>query len=511
MRSTFHSLETAKRSIFTQQAAINTVGHNISNANTEGYSRQKVTMVAARPIEAYGINRSNAPGQLGTGVEFTSITRIRNAFLDQQYREQNYGVGSLEIQTDTLNKLEGYVNEPSDTGIRAVLEKFWNSWSDLSKDPENVTGREILQENALALVETFNELSRQLTGLDADLTSNIDVKVTEANSLLQTISSLNTEIRRIEMIGDDANDLRDQRDLMTDKLSRIANISVSETDQGYNITLGTVNLLQGGTVTPLTAADVEAAYANGALIGGEIHGMIVSRDNYVTGFQQQLDTLADTLANGEFQVTIPAGWVKPGSTTPTATEEVVTVRGINGLHKLGYTLTGSADVGEDFFTFKAGATGITAASIQLNPSIAADANKIATSLRTTTDAAGVTSVVKGNNGLALLMSELKNVKFGFDETATGGGVTQATVSDFYGAVVGALGVQSQEASRLYKNTQTQLDQIQGSRLSVSGVSLDEEMADLIKYQYAYSASARFMTTFDQMLEKLINGTGMVGR
>lgn len=511
MRSTFHSLETAKRSLFTQQAAINTVGHNISNANTEGYSRQKVTMVASRSIEAYGLNRSNAPGQLGTGVEFTSITRIRNAFLDEQYRDQSQGVGSLEIQTDTLSKLEGYVNEPSDSGIRAVLENFWNSWSDLSKDPENVTGREILQENAVALVETFNELNRQLTDLESDLTSNIDVKVSEANSLLQTISSLNSEIRKIESLGDHANDLRDQRDLMTDKLSKIININVSENDQGYTINLGGANLLQGNTVTPLTAGAVEAAYVSGDLIGGEMHGMIVSRDNYVSGFKQQLDTLANTLANGEFQVTVPAGWVKPGTTVPTTVDEIVTVQGINGLHKLGYSLGDPATPGEDFFTFKTGATGITAGSIQVNPTIAADANKIATSLRTTTDGAGVTTVIRGNNGLALLMSELKDVKFSFDETASGGGITDATVADFYGAVVGALGVQSQEADRLHKNTQSQLDQVQGSRQSVSGVSLDEEMSDLIKYQYAYSASARFMTTFDQMLEKLINGTGTVGR
>lgn len=512
MRSTFHSLETAKRSIFTQQAAINTVGHNISNANTEGYSRQKVTMVAARPIEAFGMNRSTAAGQLGTGVEFTSITRIRNAFLDSQYREQNQGVGSLEIQADTLSKLEGYVREPSDTGIRTVLENFWNAWSDLSKDPENVTGREILQENAVTLVETFNELSRQLSDLNADLTQNVEVKVSQANSLLQTISSLNTEIQKIESLGDDANDLRDQRDLMTDQLSKIMNINVADTDQGYTITLGGADLVAGGTLTPVTAASLQAAYTGGTLIGGEVHGMIVSRDRYVTEFQQQLDTLANTLANGEFQVTVPAGWVKPGTTTPTTADEVVTVQGINGLHKLGYTLAEPAAAGEDFFTFKAGATGITAGSIQLNPSIAADANKIATSLRTTTDATtGVTSVIKGNNGLALLMSELKDIKMAFDETATGGGVTSATVNDFYGAVVGALGVQSQDAKRMYINKQTQLDQVDASRESISGVSLDEEMADLIKYQYAYSASARFMTTFDEMLDKLINGTGTVGR
>lgn len=510
MRSTFHSLETAKRSLFTQQASINTIGHNISNANTEGYSRQTVTSVASRPIEAYGMNRSTAAGQLGTGVEFTSITRIRNAFLDDQYREQSKGLGSLEIQADTLSKLESFVSEPSDTGIRTVLENFWNSWSELSKNPENVTGREILVENAQALTSTFNELARQLNDLSSDLTSSIETKATEANSLINMIGSLNTEIRRIEMLGDSANDLRDQRDLMTDKLSKIVNITVNETDMGYNITMGGTDLVNGAAVTPLTAQGLENAYLAGTLNGGEVHGMIKSRDQFVSGFMKELDLLANTLANGEFQVTLPAGTVKPGTTVPIAADEVVTVKGINGLHKLGYTLGDPATAGADFFTFSAGASGITAASIQLNPNIKADSNQIATSLRTTTSG-GITSVVKGNNGLALLMSQLADTKFSFDETLSGGGITQATVSDFYGATVGALGVQSQEASRLYKNTQTQIDQVESNRQSVSGVSLDEEMSELIKYQYSYSASARFMTTFDEMLNKLINGTGVVGR
>lgn len=509
MRSTFHSLETAKRSLFTQQAAINTVGHNISNANTEGYSRQRVSMVASRPIEAYGMNRSNAPGQLGTGVEFTSITRIRNAFLDSQYREQNQGVGSLSIQTDTLKKLEGIVNEPSDYGLRGVIEKFWSSWSDLSKDPENVTGREILVETSKALTDTFNEFNRQLTNMHADLTSNIEVKATEANSLLSTISSLNQEIRRIESLGDDANDLRDQRDLMTDKLSNIVNITVSETDLGYSINMGAVNLVQGTTVNPLSAAQLETAFTTGALTGGEAYGMILSRDTYVKEFAQQIHTLADTLANGDIEITLPAGTVKPGTTTPITAPETITVKGINGLHKLGYTLEEPATAGQDFFTFTADPNSLTGFSYAVNPAIVADSNKVATSLRTTTDAAG-TSVVKGNNGLALLMSELQNIKFSFDETAQGGAITQATVNDFYSAVVGALGVQSQEANRLYTNTQTQLDQVESNRKSISGVSLDEEMSDLIKYQYAYSASARFMTTFDELLNKLINGTGRVG-
>ena len=120
MTSTFHSIETAKRSLFTQQTAINTVGHNISNANTEGYSRQRVTMVTTKPMEAFGMNRSTNAGQIGTGVEASAINRIRTAFLDDQYRNQSKYAGSWSVQSDTLSKLESIVNEPSDSGIRTV-------------------------------------------------------------------------------------------------------------------------------------------------------------------------------------------------------------------------------------------------------------------------------------------------------------------------------------------------------------------------------------------------------
>ncbi|UVI29897.1 flagellar hook-associated protein FlgK [Paenibacillus spongiae] len=510
MRSTFHTLETTKRSLFTQQAAINTVGHNIANANTEGYSRQRVTMVASRPIEAFGMNRSTAPGQLGTGVEFTAISRIRTAFLDDQFRNQAKYVGNWSVQTDTLSKLEAIVNEPSDSGIRTVMDKFYQAWSDLSKDPENVTGRKIVRETAVALTDSFNQISKQLTDLNADLTTNIEVKATQANTMLNTIASLNAEIRKIEALGDHANDLRDQRDLLTDQLSQIVNVQVVEQADGYSISMGGTNLVEGDVVTELSSASLTAAFQSGDLNNGEVYGMFVARDVYVADYRRQLDTMANTLANGDIQITLPAGSVKPGTTTPITAPETITVKGINGLHKLGYTLEEPATTGLDFFTFKAGENGITAASIQLNPIISADTNKIASSMRTTT-ANGVTSVVKGNNTLALIMSELKDTPFKFDQTATGNGITEATIGNFYNSMVGSLGVQSQEAYRQYQNSVAQTELVDSNRQSVSGVSLDEEMSDLIKYQHAYSAAARVMTTFDQMLEKLINGTGVVGR
>ncbi|MUT65019.1 flagellar hook-associated protein FlgK [Paenibacillus sp. NEAU-GSW1] len=509
MRSTFHSLETAKRSLITQQVALSTLGHNIANANTEGYTRQKVNMTATRPIEAYGMTKTTAPGQIGTGVEYTSITRIRDAFLDGQYREQSAIAGSTDIQSDTLSKLESFINEPSDSGIRTVLEDFWDAWSDLSKDPENVTAREILLERTQALADTFNGLSGQLTDLKNDLTSSIEIAAEEANSYMSSIAALNAQIKKIESLGDNANDLRDQRDLLTDKLSKIVNVTVTEGTDGYNISMGGTPLVQGGASFPLDATTLQTQYNSGVLSGGELHGMFKSLDD-VNEFVKQLDTLANTIANGEFEVTIPAGSILPGTTTPIAADQKMIVKGINGLHKLGYTLESPATAGIDIFTSNNGTGVITAASLQLNATIAADSNKFATSMRTTTTA-GVTTVIKGNNTLALLMSQLTETKFTFDETASGGTTKSATLGDFYSAVVGAVGVKSQSAERENSNAEAQLSQVDNSRMSISGVSIDEEMSDMVKYQYAYSAAARFMTTFDEMLDKLINGTGTVGR
>lgn len=522
MRSTFHSIETAKRSLFTQTAALGTTGHNIANANTEGYSRQRVNMNASRPIEAYGMNRSVAPGQLGTGVEYGSITRIRESFLDGQYRGESSAYGNWNIQTDSLDKLQGIFNEPSDTGIRKVLDNFWNSWSDLSKDPENVTARRIVKENATALTDALNYMSRQLSNLSQDLTTNVSVKANEAQSYLTTIADLNGAIVRIEGLGDNANDLRDQRDLLTDKLSRIMNISVQDTDQGYTIMMGAQTLVQGdqvevevnaGATPEERGAFLENAFTAGTITSGEVYGMIFSRENYVKDYSKQLDDLANTIANGQIKVTLPIGSVLPDGvsvTTPDGStisgailqDTEVVINGLNGLHQLGYTLDSTVTPGLAFFE---GGTPITAANIKLNSLISENPNLIASSMRTEgtgTDA----QVVKGNNTLALLMANLKQTSF-----LSSDGKRNATVDSYYSSVVGQLGVQAQEAMRQTENSTVLLQQVESSRQSVSGVSLDEEMAELIKYQHAYGAAARFLSTYDELLDKLINSTGVVGR
>ncbi|MCP1137447.1 flagellar hook-associated protein FlgK [Paenibacillus polysaccharolyticus] len=514
MTSTFHSIETAKRSLFAQTTALSTTGHNVANANTEGYSRQKVNMQASIPMEPFAFLHSTAPGQLGTGVEFDSITRVREKFLDDQYRNENTNFGSWSIQRDTLEKLEAIVNEPSKTGFRTVMDNFYKSWSDLSKNPEDVTARRIVKETTLALTDAMNQISRQLDSLSQDLDSNIAVKSNEIQGYLGNIANLNSAIVKVESLGDNANDLRDQRDLMADKLSKIMNITVTDSPQGYQIQMNGQELVTGGAVqATVDSAFLNNAYTAGTLTNGEVHGMIKSRDTLVSDYRKQMDDLANTLANGDIDITIPAGSVLPennslgltGAARTLTSDLKVTVKGLNGLHQLGYSMDGTNNGGLPFFTAAGGGTAITAGNISLNAEILADPNKIATSLRTTT-ASGTETVIKGNNTLANLIANLKDTPM-----KSADGLSSATIGAQFSAIVGQLGVQSQEAARQTSNSEFLVQQVDTRRQSVSGVSLDEEMGNMIKYQHAYSASARFMTTFDQLLDKLINSTGMVGR
>jgi flagellar hook-associated protein 1 FlgK len=526
MRSTFSGIELAKRSLFSHQTALQTTGHNIANANTKGYSRQVVNLIASRPMEAIGIMRSNTPGQIGTGVEFNSITRIRERFLDNQFWNQNKFLGEWTIRKDTLEKIEAIINEPSETGIRQVMADFWNAWQELSKTPDNMTARAVVKESAQALVDAFNHTSKQLDDLAADMTDAIAVKVTQINTLTAQIAELNRQIYRIEGFGDNANDLRDQRDVLVDELSGIINIDVVEGEFGYSLTMGSLELVEGfEQLMTFEPSDMEAAFGSGDLTSGEVYGMIYSRDVHVAEYRNQLNTLINGMVQGEVHVTLPKGMVIPEGVTingvtysgtieeRTLTQDIeTTVRGINGLHQLGYTLTDPLSTAPPLFVTRDGSANFTAGNVMVNPSIYADVELLAASARTVYNSDGEEVVVRGNNTLALLIAGLRMQKFDFNSVGSGGSVLNGgTADEYFRAVVGQLGVQADEANRNAANQQTIIDQVDARRMSVSGVSLDEEMANMIKFQHAYNAAARAMTTYDEMLDKIINGMGIVGR
>ncbi|TXK80952.1 flagellar hook-associated protein FlgK [Paenibacillus sp. N3.4] len=481
MRSTFGGIEISKRGILTQQAALTTAGHNVANANTPGFSRQVVKMVAAEPIEALSLQRSTIPGQMGQGVEFTQVQRIRETFLDKQFANENKSLGEWTVKQDTLEKLEAIINEPSDTGLRQVLDNFWNSWQELSKQPDNLETRAVVKESALAVTDAFNHAAKQLKDLTSDVNDNISVKATQVNTSLKQIAVLNDEIFRVEGLGNSANDLRDQRDLLVDGLSRLINVSVQEESSGYHVKMGNQDLVEGNTATEFTDETAKSAYPTD-LNSGELFGLMYSNDRYVNEYKNQLNSMVSTM-----------------------------ITSVNNVHKQGYTLQDPPTKGGEFFSPVADFS-TAAETMKVSTNITDNVERIAASSRTYKDANGVEHVVKGNNELALQLAGIKNTKFNFD----GSGVTKiilngGTFDEFLRAVVSEIGVQTQEAQRQVANQKILVDQVDARRQSVSGVSLDEEMADMIKYQHAYNAAARALTTFDQMLDKVINSMGTVGR
>src|SRR5690606_9711793 len=219
--STFGGLEMAKQALFAQQSALYTTGHNIANANTEGYSRQRVNFETATPYPAGSRNRPQIPGQIGTGVEVGDIQRIRDQYLDMQFRGENSKVGYWETRAGALARMENLLNEPSDSGLSAVLDQFWQSLQDLSVNPENSGARSVVVERGQTLAETFNYLSDSLHAIRKDLEQEIDVTIKDVNSLLKQIHNINVQVSELEPHGYVANDLYDRRDKLIDELSSI--------------------------------------------------------------------------------------------------------------------------------------------------------------------------------------------------------------------------------------------------------------------------------------------------
>lgn len=429
--------------------------------------------------------RSDIPGQMGQGVEFTSINRIREGFLDRQYYNENKSYGDWSIRKDTLEKLEAIINEPSDTGLSQVMNNFWNSWQELTKQPDNLETRAVVKESALALTDAFNSIATKLNDLNTDLNDNISVKATQVNSTLKQIAALNVEIFRVEGLGNDANDLRDQRDVLLDDLSKIVNITVNEDPTGYTVQMGNAVLVTGQTANEFNLDTIDTTYPSD-LNSGELYALKLSTTQYVNEYKNQMNSLASTI-----------------------------IKEVNAIHSQGYTLKGpEATRGGVFFNPIAEAdAGRAAELMNVSSTITEDVENIAASKAIFTDAAsGFDKVVRGNNELALQIAGLKNVKFNFD----GSGLQKiilngGTFDEFLRAVVGTIGVQTQEATRQTENQKILVDQVESRRQSVSGVSLDEEMANMIKFQHAYNAAARSLTTFDEALDKVINSMGVVGR
>lgn len=486
MRSTFHGLETARRGMFTQQSALQTTGHNIANANTPGYSRQRVNFVQSEPYPAAARNRPNIPGQVGTGVQAGSIQRVREGFLDVQFRTENNKFGQWETKRTALAKMEDILNEPSDTGLSKTMDRFWQSLQDLAVHPEDEGARSVVLQRGIALSDTFNHMSTSLDNIRKDMGFQADVTAKEINSIIDKINDINIQISEVEPHGYLPNDLYDKRDNLVDQLSGLVNIKVERVetvdpslidlnynpDGKYNIhllddkgaSLGLLVDANTNTITeinsvvdPTTSELTTLSFGPNNLLDGSVKtiGKLQAlRDAYEKDFPDMITNL-DNLVFGFIEA-------------------------FNAQHNSGLGLD-EATPG-NFFEPVPQDGAAKAINVVLT-----DVKKIA---------AASAGGKNGDGSNALNLADVRDT---------------VNFQSQYEGFIGSMAVDAQKAAGMSSNAVVLLDSVEKRRQSISGVSLDEEMTNMIQYQHAYNAAARNITVVDEMLDKIINGMGVGGR
>jgi flagellar hook-associated protein 1 FlgK len=450
--STFLGLETALRGILAQQRAIDVAGHNIANASTVGFTRQRADLVTTPAF-------TDTPhGQLGTGVDVQGYQRIRDDFIDIQLRAQTMRKGYASAQQDGLNQVELSLSEPSDTGLSSLLSKYWAAWQNLSNAPEDLATRQALVQSAATLANGFNGLASQLATIQSQTTQEQTLTVAQVNTIGTQIAGLTGSIKAAELAGQQPNDLLDKRDVLIDQLSQLGNVTISTT-AGTPGALGAIDVSIGGTqlVTDTTANVVAlplASLTSGKLAG--LQGVINAISDPVVGYLTKLNQLAATLASAT-----------------------------NTQHALGTDLVGNP--GGTFFNVTPGNE---AATIAVDPLILASPSLVAAS----------STGAPGDAGNALALADLQQSPL----------MAGATIDTAYSQLVTQIGSDSQQAQQNLANATSLVDALTNRRQSVSGVSLDEEMTNLLQFQRGFQASARALNAMDEMVDQLINRTGRVG-
>lgn len=480
MVSSFFGLHLASKALAVHQRAMETAGHNISNAYSAGYSRQVVTNAASTPLQISQIGTGFL--QVGTGVNINDISRARDIFLDGQVRLQSWISGRWQTKSGILSQIEDYFAEPSDTGISSNIVRFLNSWQDLVGNPESTAIRSNIREQAKTFTNTLNETHTGLAKLQADINEHIKVNAREASTYIVEIANLNSQINEASAVGAMPNDLLDKRDLLIDKLASLMDIRVTQAGNNQvNIFVMGRTLVRENEATTLVA---EPEVASTALDGqtrlvsivwsddltpvsisdGKIKGLLDLRDINVVSYLDKLNVMVEAI-----------------------------IEDFNNLHSTGYGLNGSTGI--NFFN------GTTAQDISVSQDILDDIANIAAAELDPTTTSG-----PGDSGNAFKLAKLREAIAHTNPLIDG-----ATYQEYFGGIIAGLGIEASEALRITENQEFLLAQLEDRRQALSGVSIDEEMANMVMYQRAYEAAARVVTLMDEMLDTIINRMGLVGR
>lgn len=451
-------LNTSKDSLLSYQLAIDLTGSNIANVNTPGYSRQRPVIQSVGSIDL-GSDRAQV------GVNVVSIERIYDEYLENQVVKQTQVLGYGEAKSDVLERIEGIVEE-REGGPSDLLNKFWNAWGELSANPQGQAARNSLLAAAENLTSTFRRIDSDLTQVVEDAGDQIYGMVAEINNYLSEIANLNSKITSYARDRGDANIHKDNRMELLKELSGMLDINYLEDGIGaLNVFLAdgrslisndsirslAVEMSGANAVSDIVYASNPGESLKSAIVkgkSGKLAALLEVGDTIAPGYREKLDAFAATL-----------------------TSEV------NAIHRLGYDAYRNA--GGDFFV-----PATDAGSFSVSATVVSDINKIALS-----------ATVNGDGENARIIGAIR------DKLIMSGG--SATLNDYYTSLVGQIGRDVADAKSNLEYRTSVMKQLTDRRESVSGVSLDEEMMELIKYQMAYNAAGKLVNTVNEMLTTLM--------
>jgi flagellar hook-associated protein 1 FlgK len=455
----FGSLYIGVSGMTAAQRAMEVVANNVANVNTDGYSRQRVDLVNSRPVPGTYGNRGD--GMRGTGVTIADVVRARSDLVDTALRSESQIQASWSAKADIMGRAEQVLG-PMGGGTPKALADFFASWEELSLQPDSPAARQAVIQAGATLAGSFRSAASDLDALSTGTADLVRDDVAEVNRLAAQVAHLNAGIADATNGQQSPNDLLDQRDRLLDRLSSLAGTTVRASDMGrVDVYIGGRALVRGETVEKLTASGTTPAavtweFGGAAAPGGHLGGLTDSGATLVS-LRSELDAVANDLRTL-----------------------------VNTAHGAGFTLDGSA--GPAFFKGTLGA-----GDLDMNITDVADVAAAATAAGAPAD---------GNHALAMAALRLG---------VLAGGLTGSTAEDGLHGFAARLGGLASESADSALASNEVLNGLKQDRAQISSVSTDEEMADMVRFQRAYEASARLLTTLDQMLDRLINSTGLVGR
>lgn len=619
MGSTFSGIELGKRSIMAHTDAIQTAGHNISNADTEGYSRQRVNMKEFDPLYRPDLERAERAGMIGQGIDTQSVERVRDEMLDNRITEQQHHESYWDTRSKYYTMIEQIYNEPEDVSIRSNMDKFWQSWQELAMHPENQASRQAVVTRAESLTDSINTKWEGLMGIGTLINADIEATVKQVNDYARQIANLNGEIVRSKGMGDNPNDLLDRRDLLVDKLSKLVNITTDRRDSDeFFVHMDGQVLVQGGiartfdlqTVVDNNGYDKLVWNDNGTdayVGGGKLGALIELRDVDVRNEVQSLNTMTMNFAdlvndvhrnayganhvtglnfftqrsfvenvNGNYDrdgdgqmdhsyIFRFTGTTKLNPQEQIGLEGVMTFSGPEGNVQVEYHPTDSVETVinrindsnaevkayldrnnnlvlkgttaknienpdfvirhvEDSGFFLTGYSGILSSSGEqgaydyaqadavnalegaqfavspvLNP-----AGYIQVNQAIKNDVMSVAAAFMDNNGnvnagdarAAVEIAAIRNTKVMIGH--------ERTFDDYFADSVTNVGLKGEQAENNLNSHMAVMNDLRSLRDSISGVNIDEELSDIIKFQHGYNAAAKFVTVWDSLLDTVIN-------